>query len=187
MWLAEVMLGLIIGYILLVIMGVLIYIMTSIALYSLASNNGHKDIAILSWVPIGNIWVMCKLIGTIVWDNKEVDSAVLIVIPIITQFLILAIRLRILSTLNLILVAVISVVLLYELLRRLRGIQSPLVLAVISTLIPLVFPFIIYKHKDELLMSVDKVDYRYIFGSDKGEQTGGQTGGQIKIHKDEEY
>lgn len=82
-------LGFLFGFIaIVVIIRIIFYIVTAIALYELAKNNGYSNIAFLAWIPVAQLYLLGVLAGKVkVFNSLDVSGKMLGAILAISSIL----------------------------------------------------------------------------------------------------
>ena len=139
------------GIILFFVLAILIalYVIESLALYTLAKNNGQQDKAVLAWIPFVNQGFYGflagdqNIFGTVV--QGTILGVLMIVFPILTSFA---------KGFLFYVVGICGITVAYftlnGLYKRMRNTGDPTVVAVISAIIPIVRIIYVFVHRNDI-------------------------------------
>lgn len=139
------------GVILFIVFAILIalYVIESLALYTLAKNNGHQDKAVLAWIPFVNQGFYGFLAGdqNIFGTNVQgiILGVLMIIFPIVTARV---------SGFLFYIVAICGITVAYftlnGLYKKMRNSSDPTVIAVLSAIIPLIRIIYVFIHRNDI-------------------------------------
>ena len=126
-------------------LGIVLYVLMSVGLYRLATNAGIEN-AWLAWIPIGNLYIMGRLIDSIQLGSIEVPS-LHIVLPVAFVVFLLFRRVAVLGPVLSLFMYVFMIICLYYLFRKYSS-DKAVLYTVLGAVLPFLLPIFIFAIRD---------------------------------------
>lgn len=139
-------------FVVLAIIGIVNYVLMSIGLMKMAQNEEIEN-PWLAWVPIGNFWIMGKLIKTIELGSNKWEQAELILVIAAAGSIILG-AIPVIGTIVSLAVAVLSILVMYKI-YKMYAPDNAMLYLILSIVFAIIAPGIIFmKIKDNTPVEV---------------------------------